>query len=249
MNVKGKPFGLPVNVDWPAFRIYQVELTNFCNLRCSYCPQPSMHRQMGYMSENVLHAVLGWILRSGSKRIVLHHFGEPLLHPQLKERLSQVIRTKLEIQISTNGVLLDKMWDELASLHYPISIMLSIHLWATSEVDYFRALEDYQCRAAETNLSILPAYNIVDGRFFFHAWASGEKNDLDVTQCPFVRHNAAAILWNGDIVNCCVDHDGVTATQNILDDDASSHRSGPWSACATCDVGKNIVSEDWDNVA
>lgn len=246
MTKKSNAFRVTSDTVWPHFRIYQIEMTSFCNLKCSYCPHPEMLRSKGHISEEVLGAALDWIIRAGGKRVALHHFGEPLLHPNLKARLEQVARSGIEMQISSNGVLLDRLWDELLEVDYPMTIMLSIHQWSSSESDYLKALRRYQALAEGTKIAIMPAYNIIDGRFSFHAWAEGQRVDWNASQCPFVRYNAAVILWNGDIAGCCVDHEGVTSRYNLLDEEAYLHQTRVWSGCATCDVGRIMANETWE---
>src|SRR5947209_63052 len=93
------------------FFIYQVELSSHCNMKCSYCPHPNMKRDKGYMTEEVLRACIDRVKAQKGSRLVLHHFGEPLLHPQLEERLEQVAAAGLNIQFSSNSLLLDRCWE------------------------------------------------------------------------------------------------------------------------------------------
>src|SRR6266576_325444 len=80
------------------FFIYQVELSSYCNMQCPYCPHPKMNREKGFMSEEVLGACIRRLKEQKASRIVLHHFGEPLLHPELSERLQQVAASGLRMQ-------------------------------------------------------------------------------------------------------------------------------------------------------
>lgn len=230
------------------FRIYQVELSSVCNLKCSYCPHPRMQRPQGYMSSDVLDACIAWIRSTGGDRIVLHHFGEPLMHPHFPDRLKQCAESGLQIQFSTNGVLLDKMWNEMLASDAPLDVMLSIHLWYDeSPRMYARALHEFIDRAEGTNINILPAYNYKQGEYSIHEWATGRHSKWNVRQCPFIRCNLAVVLWNGDIASCCVDHEGITAQLNIMSDhDKIAQRvTSVWSACETCDVGRIMQDEDF----
>src|SRR5262245_18876239 len=110
-------------------RIYQAELSSYCNMKCSYCPHPSMQRAKGYMGSEVLAACLDAVKKSGGDCIVLHHFGEPLTHPHLADRLGQVAASGLGLQISTNALLIDRAWDILTSTSTAIRIMVSVHQW------------------------------------------------------------------------------------------------------------------------
>ena len=42
-----------------------------------------------------------------------------------------------------------------------------------------------------------------------------------MTQCKFLREEQGVILWNGDLVPCCYDYDGIGVYGNVLDPDFS----------------------------
>jgi organic radical activating enzyme len=226
------------------FFIYQVELSSYCNMQCPYCPHPGMRREKGFMSEEVLDACIDRVRSQRGTRIVLHHFGEPLLHPQLQQRLQQVASSGLSMQLSTNSLLLDRCWDTLISIPAEIIVMISVHRWTNKiEQDYFDAVSLWADRSRGTNVKIVYAYNLKNNKFTFHNWAHGSSQPWDSSLCPFVKDNLAVVLWNGDIASCCVDHEGVTAGRNILNQDCDLHVSKVWEACETCDVGRIMVGE------
>lgn len=227
-------------------RIYQVELSSYCNMQCAYCPHPGMKRQKGHMTSDVLSACIDWIKETGGRRIVLHHFGEPLLHPRLKERIEQVADSGLEMQLSTNALLLDRAWPTLTSVQARIAVMVSVHQWIDGTEDaYLAAIERWRRQARGTNIDILEAYNLKEKRFTLHQWAAGQASTWDASQCLFVRCNLCVVLWNGDIATCCVDHEGATARFNIMDQRAHEHVSRVWNACDRCDVGRILRHEEW----
>lgn len=228
------------------FFIYQVELSSYCNMQCPYCPHPRMKREKGFMSEEVLNACVNRVKAQRGSRIVLHHFGEPLLHPQLRARLQQVARSGLSMQLSTNSLLLDRCWGTLLDVPTEITVMISVHRWVNEvEQDYFDAVAAWSERSHGTNIKIVPAYNLKHNKYTFHNWAQGSSQPWDARLCPFVKENLAVVLWNGDIASCCVDHEGVTARRNILNEDCDLHVSKVWGSCKTCDVGRMMVGEKW----
>ena len=230
------------------YNIYQVELSSYCNMRCSYCPHPSMKRPKGFMNEEVLGKCIELLILRKKKLIVLHHFGEPLMHPYLKQRLEQVANSGLEIQLSSNALLLDKMWPTLLEVRCKISVMVSVHQWVNSGEDaYISAINDLKNRASGTNIEILEAYNIKNESFVFHSWSQGLSDQWDVHECPFIKFNYGVILWNGDLAACCVDHEGYTVAGNILNEDFLNYKTLPWKACATCDVGRIMIGENWED--
>lgn len=198
------------------------------------------------MSKEVLDACIRKVKGYSGTQLVLHHFGEPFLHPELTARLEQIASSGLSAQLSTNGLLLERMWPTLIQTSMPIRVMISVHQWVDdTEAAYFRALDYWRKRARGTNVNIMAAYNIKNGRYAFHRWAAGQLQPWDATACLFVRMNLAVVLWNGDIVNCCVDHEGETARYNILEVQHDHHKTTTWEACSTCDVGRIMQSEDW----
>ena len=228
------------------FFIYQVELSSYCNMKCSYCPHPNMQREKGYMGQQVLSACINRVKAQNGARIVLHHFGEPLLHPQLQERLQQVADAGLNIQLSSNSILLDNCWDMLIRIPTEVTVMVSVHRWVNKgEEEYFDALDSWVARSRGTNLKIIHAYNLKNDKYTFHNWAQGKARRWDARLCPFIKENLAVVLWNGDIANCCVDHEGVTVKRNVLDEDCDLHVSRVWGSCRTCDVGRLMVGEKW----
>lgn len=85
-------------------RIY-VEITNICNLNCSFCPKTQ--RELRLMSESEFEEVCKKI--SGKTRFIYFHvMGEPLLHPSLSSFLQIAEKYKLKVCITTNGTLLYK---------------------------------------------------------------------------------------------------------------------------------------------
>lgn len=205
-----------------------------------------MRRDKGHMSEEVLDACIARVKSQGGSQIVLHHFGEPLLHPQLGERLRQVAEAGLAMQLSSNTLLLDHCWETLVGIAAPITVMVSIHRWVyRDEQEYFEAVDRWIQRAQGTNVTIVHAYNLRNGRYTLHKWTKGAGSGWDPQLCPFIKENLAVVLWNGDIANCCCDHEGLTVKRNILDVDCDLHLSAVWRSCRTCDVGRLMVGETW----
>ena len=241
-------YARPLKAPRLPFRIYQIELTSQCNIRCPYCPHPGMRRKQGVMSAEVLAACIRRVVKQGSYCLVLHHFGEPLLHPELRRRLLQVAAAGLPMMFSTNGLLLDESWDVLRSVPATICVRISVHQWVHQpESNYFDAVKKWRDRAKGTNIRISYAGNFSQGNYSFHNWTQGPGDDWDAQRCIFIRENLGVVLWNGDIATCCADHEGATARLNILDPNCGSRVSELWSACTTCDVGRNLSGLPWES--
>lgn len=89
-----------------------VEITNICNLNCSFCPGTT--REKRFMSAEEF-SMIAEKLRGHTAYIYLHLMGEPLLHPQLGEILAIAERLGFRVMITTNGTLIDKRRELLLS--------------------------------------------------------------------------------------------------------------------------------------
>ena len=80
-----------------------LEITNVCNLRCSFCP--GSRRPRGFLAPEDFRTLAGR-LRPHTEYLYLHLMGEPLLHPRLEQLLEVGEELGFRIMITTNGTLL-----------------------------------------------------------------------------------------------------------------------------------------------
>ncbi len=90
-------------------RIY-IEITNCCNLKCSFCPPSS--RPLSFMSLEDFRQVLKK-LKGHGQYIYLHIKGEPMLHPSFIEILEMCDQYDLKVNLTTNGTLIQNHLQEL----------------------------------------------------------------------------------------------------------------------------------------
>ena len=85
-------------------RIY-IEITNVCNLNCSFCtPHTRANRFMDINEfKNILSKIKGY-----TEYIYLHVKGEPLLHPNFDEMVKIAYDMDFKINLTTNAILLEK---------------------------------------------------------------------------------------------------------------------------------------------
>ena len=88
------------------FKIYQIELTNHCNAKCRYCPHGLMTRKKGFIHLVNLEKILKYMKSIGQKYVALHHMGEPLLYPDIKEAINMCHKYNIKCEFSTNGQLI-----------------------------------------------------------------------------------------------------------------------------------------------
>lgn len=101
-----------------------VEVTNCCNLRCSFCP--GTRREARVMSCGEFDLVLEKLQGSVSY-VYLHVMGEPLAHPQLKQLLSLAAARGMKVCITTNGTLLARQTETLLSAPALHKVSVSLH--------------------------------------------------------------------------------------------------------------------------
>jgi hypothetical protein len=191
------------------------------------------------MSAETLARCIVYPRRSAADTLILHHFGEPLMHPHLLDRLNQIAEAGLNIEFSSNGLLLDELLPKLMTVKAKISITLSGHQWSNHHPNvYFNALREYQEKITDTNVTIKRAFNITQDKVHLHKWLGAERRDVPREKCFFISDNWGVILWNGDIASCCADCDGASVIGNIHNDGADQAKVVPWSGCPTCDMFK-----------
>lgn len=88
------------------FRKIYVEISNRCNLRCSFCPGTA--RPLGAMTEENFARLLPK-LAPFTDFLYFHLMGEPLCHPQLERFLELAGEAGFRVILTTNGTLLSRM--------------------------------------------------------------------------------------------------------------------------------------------
>lgn len=141
-----------------------VEITNVCNLNCSFCPKTT--RMPRFMSGSEFSAIAEKL--AGQVRYVyLHVMGEPLLHPEFGDILDICARRSIKTIITTNGTLLtsDNAEKLLASpAVYKVSV--SLHSYEAnaeniSLADYLSNVTSFIKRAADRGIiSVMRLWNL-----------------------------------------------------------------------------------------
>ncbi len=103
-------------------RIY-IEITNKCNLNCSFCSKTN--KDIKYMTTTEFEDILKKI-DSYTDYIYLHVKGEPLLHPNLDKILGLLEKCNKKVVITTNGTPLKERLNILLD-HNIYRINISLH--------------------------------------------------------------------------------------------------------------------------
>ena len=120
------------------FRKIYVEISNLCNLKCSFCP--GTRRSGRRMSAEEFAALLPK-LRPYTDYLYFHLMGEPLCHPQLAAFLELAGQSGFKVILTTNGTLLKKQQQTLLAAPALHKINISLHAFEAN--DYAVPFQDY----------------------------------------------------------------------------------------------------------
>jgi radical SAM protein with 4Fe4S-binding SPASM domain len=111
------------------FRRVNVEITNMCNLQCSFCPEVERPKQL--MSPELFRQVMTEIAPV-TDEVCLHIMGEPLGHPELGALLQICADVAVPVNLTTNGLLLTGLRRSQALLPIVRQINFSVHSFAAN---------------------------------------------------------------------------------------------------------------------
>lgn len=106
------------------FKKIYIEITNKCNLNCSFCSKDN--RIFKEMTIDQFEIILKKI-QEYTKTIYLHVKGEPLLHSKLENILKLSNDYNFNVKITTNGTLLKKKMETLNKFNNIKQINISLH--------------------------------------------------------------------------------------------------------------------------
>ena len=148
-------------------RVY-LEITNVCNLSCSFCP--GTRRRKHFLSVDEFSRLAGR-LAGHAEYLYLHVMGEPLLHPQLEDILAVAADLGFKICLTTNGTLLHRSLPTLLSARNLHKISVSLHSFEGN--DGADGLEEYVAQAARACIA-LAQHGVICA---FRLWNEGGKNE------------------------------------------------------------------------
>ncbi len=181
---------------------YVVELTNVCNLDCPMCPRHHINMELGYMSMQLWHKIIGGIPKGST--VLPFWRGEASLHPNFREMISEL--GDYEVVLATNGTNVNPIID---SIQYLSTINVSIH----NEDSYAGYCK---IKSSATNSSKVIA-SMVEGepkflddiRVYKRHTVGGIWGKVDgLIQTDRVREPCPKLLetvttWDGEVGKCC----------------------------------------------
>ena len=111
-------------------KIY-LEISNLCNLDCSFCPGT---RRPGHaMTEEEFSSLLPK-LRPWTDYLYFHLMGEPLLHPRLDQFLELAGEAGFRVILTTNGTLLPRRQEMLLASPALHKVNISLHAFEANDL-------------------------------------------------------------------------------------------------------------------
>ena len=134
-------------------RVY-VEITNICNMRCSFCH--GHNRAPRQMTESEYIHILSQL--TGKTQYIYHHLmGEPLIHPLLPRFIQIACQAGFHPMITTNGTLLDRCGDSLL-IQGLYKINISLHSFESDRQDahqrYIHQVAEFAHKANQAGILI-----------------------------------------------------------------------------------------------
>ena len=222
--------------------IDEIEITNFCNLECNYCCQSSLSVNKGFLSPRTLDACLNHLV--GGQNLCIHGHGEPLLHKDIVTIVKILSSQNINVEMSTNGILLDeKMIENLLSAKLG-HLVLSLHTnesytafkrlldmqrhskdFIRFHVNSFENEKETKAKLASCGIDWLEAQRSIRFQRII-TWGGKAKNCTEpvaadvqnaLARCYYRRNNCVYMKWNGTIVPCCLDCNNEDILGHILE--------------------------------
>lgn len=227
------------------FKKVYVEITNNCNLSCSFCNE--IKRKREFITIDNFKIVLNK-LNGYTNYLYFHLMGEPLIHPNINELINLGSRD-YKINITTNGYFLNIIKDNKninqinISLHsfnekYNKSLdeylnnildcvdnlivnntIINFRLWTNTKYKdkIINKLNQYYNININGNTKIKDnVYIEFDSEFI---WPNLNNNYFNEDgSCQGLRSHIG-ILVDGTVVPCCLDTNGILSLGNIYQDD------------------------------
>ena len=227
------------------FKKIYIEITNICNLACPFCPPDNREKQ--WMTKENFEMIIQRI-KEYTDYIYLHVKGEPLLHPQVNELIEIANQAGIQVNITTNGTCfknlinknirqinysiqstndvkqIQKTIEEIKNFIKDTPIFLSLRLWSEASKEnkelhemikkmfsITEELQDGQCLEKNIFLSIENEFTWPDIE---------EQKCTEEGYCHGIKDHIA-ILVDGSVVPCCLDHRAEIVLGNILENQLS----------------------------
>ena len=114
-----------------------IEITDSCNLRCSFCPcgtrsqnGDTSESQRNFMSTPLFEKCIAEAQEVGAKNVFFHVLGEPTLHPGFVHYLKKLEQTPLKLTLTTNGTTIERTGRSILASPAVRQVNFSTHAYA-----------------------------------------------------------------------------------------------------------------------
>ena len=229
------------------FKKIYIEITNMCNLNCSFCLKKS--RRNRFLKFEEFKLILKKI-KPYTSYLYFHILGEPLLHPLINDFIDYATDMGFFVNITTNGYLIDRIKKNKnirqinISLHsydekYCVNLKdylngifnisnklsnntyISYRLWTNNKYNKkIIALinNHYNLNIDDSFTNIKLAKNIYINQQKEFIWPSKDGSINDLNGKCYGLIDHIGILSDGTIVPCCLDGNGIINLGNIFSD-------------------------------
>lgn len=201
-----------------------IEPTNHCNMKCDLCSNKIMKRERGFMSLDLLKKILN-DSASLMQEIYLFHSGESLLHREFIKMVKLLKERNIKVVLYTNAhflnerickELIDSKIDIISISYHNSSVLKNINLLKSLVKGTKIKLRIQVIEGEDVDLSNIPG-NIIKRDLSTFCGAVELDIDKSKNYGCFWAYYMIAVLWNGDVVMCCRDFDGMYKLGNVKD--------------------------------
>jgi uncharacterized Fe-S cluster-containing radical SAM superfamily enzyme len=194
-------------------QIHSIELTNYCNLKCGYCPNATATYPKGFLDEENYLRALKYVVDGVG--VGISGCGESLLHPNLVYFVKLAVERGITPGLNTNGLLLTpelacklvnaglkkieisihtkesyEAYKMMTELHIPMEITANVLTINKDKAIEWRGMDKLPLRVQST-----------------HNWAL-DGGCSQKSPCVFIQRDWCMMKWDGWLVPCCFDFNG-----------------------------------------
>lgn len=135
------------------FKKVYIEITNVCNLSCSFCPKTK--RKYKFMNKEEFTYILNEV-KPFTDHIYFHLMGEPLLNENIEYFLEESSKREFYVNLTTNGTLLNKVGDKLINAKALRQVNISLHSFEANKKtleleEYLQSVTDFIKKTRENS--------------------------------------------------------------------------------------------------
>ena len=117
-----------------------IEITNVCNLHCSFCPcgktisnesaDSKLAESRAFMPSELFEKCIAGAQEIGATNVYFHVLGEPTLHPGFVHYFKKLEQTPLKLTLTTNGTTIERTGRQILASPAVRQVNFSTHAYA-----------------------------------------------------------------------------------------------------------------------